>query len=54
MNKILSNIQDPNHSMKTNMLHNLESRVNALPTITSDCIRRVLHEELLRVFSNSK
>ncbi|CAH8622875.1 unnamed protein product [Schistosoma guineensis] len=54
MNKILSNIQDSNHSMKTNMLHNLESRVNALPTITSDCIRRVLHEELLRVFSNSK
>ncbi|CAH8640717.1 unnamed protein product [Schistosoma haematobium] len=53
MNKILSNIQDPNHSMKTNMLHNLESRVNALPTITSDCIRRVLHEELLRVFSNN-
>ncbi|CAH8626788.1 unnamed protein product [Schistosoma bovis] len=53
MNKILSNIQDSNHSMKTNMLHNLESRVNALPTITSDCIRRVLHEELLRVFSNN-
>ncbi|CAH8610399.1 unnamed protein product [Schistosoma intercalatum] len=53
MNKILSNVQDSNHSMKTNMLHNLESRVNALPTITSDCIRRVLHEELLRVFSNN-
>lgn len=53
MNKILSNVQDPNHSIKSNMLHNLESRINTLPTITSDCVRRVLHEELLRVFSNN-
>ncbi|KAH8862686.1 Enhancer of mRNA-decapping protein 4 [Schistosoma japonicum] len=55
MKKILSNVQESSchPSNKANALHNLESRISLLPKLTTDSIKLILHEELLRIFSSN-
>ncbi|KAK4474470.1 hypothetical protein MN116_000709 [Schistosoma mekongi] len=55
MKKILSNVQESSCQPlnKVNALHNLESRISLLPKLTTDSIRVILHEELLRIFSSN-